>query len=251
MLQIFSPYEKYAKYLKWLALVLLSYVFSALSVNLNWGELLKSTLIPSMDFTKETNIPCMWNFGNNNFPYLFFWQTSQEVEEEILGGQTTVKLRKNNCNEAQISEMRIDVWSGMLLSNVVMFFIIAANGAALHANGITNINSAAEAALALKPIAGDQAYLLFALGIIGTGLLFSTDSCRLSFIRNFGKFRLKSGLYRKLKDAHSIYGVIIINDNRISHKFYWLRPNYCSNLPELKRTNRSNNSCYDCTYKQQ
>lgn len=211
LLQIFTPYEKYAKYLKWLALVLLSYVFSAISVDLNWGELLKSTLIPSMDFTKEQILLVCGILGTTISPYLFFWQTSQEVEEEILGGKTTVKLRKNNCNDAQISEMRIDVWSGMFLSNVVMFFIIAANGAALHANGIFNINSASEAAMALKPIAGDQAYLLFALGIIGTGLLSVPILAGSASYAISESFAWKSGLYRKLKDAHAFYGVIIIS----------------------------------------
>lgn len=211
LLQVFTPYEKYAKYLKYLALVLLSYVFSALSVDLNWGELLKNTLIPSMDFSKDQIFLICGILGTTISPYLFFWQTSQEVEEEILEGKTTVKLRKNNCNDEQISEMRIDVWSGMLLSNVVMFFIIAANGAALHANGILNIGSAEEAAMALRPIAGDKAYLLFALGIIGTGLLSIPILAGAASYAISESFAWKTGLYRKLKDAHAFYGVIIIS----------------------------------------
>lgn len=208
--QIFIPYAKYARYLKWLAMILLSYVFSALSINLDWPLILKSTFVPSISFDKEQLLLICGILGTTISPYLFFWQTSQEIEEEILGGRTTVELRQTQCSDEHVKDMRIDVWSGMFFSNLVMFFIIAANAAALHAGGILNINSAAEAAMALRPVAGDKAYLLFALGIIGTGLLSVPVLAGAASYAISESFKWKFGLYRKLHEAHAFYGVIII-----------------------------------------
>lgn len=210
-LQIFSTYEKYAKYLKWLALILVSYIFSALSVNLDFGQLLKSTVIPTFSFSKDHIFIICAILGTTISPYLFFWQTSQEVEEQILGGKTTLALRREETTDVEIKKMRIDVWSGMFLSNLVMFFIIAACAATLNQAGITNITTAAEAANALRPIAGEATYLLFALGIIGTGLLavpVLAGSASYALSESFG---WKSGLYRKLKEATAFYGVIILS----------------------------------------
>ena len=210
-LQIFTTYEKYAKYLKWLALVLLSYVFSALTVDINWNEVLQKAVIPTIVFSKDQIFLVTAVLGTTISPYLFFWQTSQEVEEEILSGKTTLKLRQEETTPAEVKSMRLDVWSGMFLSNLVMFFIIAACAATLFATGVTNITSAAEAAEALRPIAGERVYLLFALGIIGTGMLavpILAGSASYALSESFG---WKFGLYRKLKEANSFYGVIIIS----------------------------------------
>jgi len=210
-LQIFTTYEKYAKYLKWLALVLLSYVFSALTVNLDWQEVLQKAIIPTIAFSKDQIFLITAILGTTISPYLFFWQTSQEVEEQILGGKTTLKLRQEETTPKEVRNMRTDVWSGMFLSNLVMFFIIAACAATLFANGITNITSAEQAAAALKPLAGERAFLLFALGIIGTGMLavpILAGSASYAISESFG---WKLGLYRKLKEANAFYGVIIIS----------------------------------------
>lgn len=210
-LQIFTSYEKYAKYLKWLALILLSYVFSALTVNLDWNEILQKAVIPTLAFSKDQIFLITAVLGTTISPYLFFWQTSQEVEEQILGGKTTLKLRREETTPQEVKNMRTDVWSGMFLSNLVMFFIIAACAATLNANGIINITSAAQAAEALRPIAGDKAYILFALGVIGTGMLavpILAGSASYALSESFG---WKYGLYRKLKEANSFYGVIIIS----------------------------------------
>ncbi|MBI2032889.1 MAG: Nramp family divalent metal transporter [Candidatus Levybacteria bacterium] len=211
LLQIFTSYEKYAKYLKWLALVLLSYVFSALSVKINFHDLAFHTFIPSITLGKEQIILIAGILGTTISPYLFFWQTSQEVEEQILGGKTTLKLRQNETTEEEIKTMRIDVWSGMFLSNIVMYFIIAASAATLFSHGITNIKTASDAALALKPIAGDNAYLLFTIGIIGTGMLAVPVLAGSASYALAESFRWKYGLYKKLKEANSFYGVIIIS----------------------------------------
>ncbi len=211
ILQIFSTYEKYARYLKWLALILLSYVLSALSIRLDWGNILTNTVIPSITFSKDQILLIAAILGTTISPYLFFWQTSQEVEEEILDGKTTIKLRQEETSNQEIRNMRIDVWSGMFFSNLVMFFIIAAAAGTLHLSGVTNIDTADQAALALRPIAGDSAFLLFALGIIGTGLLavpVLAGSASYALSESLG---WRSGLYRKLKQAYAFYGVIIIS----------------------------------------
>lgn len=210
-LQIFTTYDKYARYLKWLALILLSYIFSALSVNLNWGDMIKYTVIPTITFSKDQIFLICAILGTTISPYLFFWQTSQEVEEQILDGKTTLKLRQEETTPKEIRNMRMDVWSGMFLSNLVMFFIIAACAATLYSKGITNITSASDAAAALKPIAGNGAYLLFSLGIIGTGMLaipVLAGSTSYALSECFG---WKYGLYRKLREANAFYGVIIIS----------------------------------------
>jgi len=211
-LQIFTTYEKYAKYLKWLALILLSYIFATLAIkDIDWNQIFTSAILPSITFSKDQIFLITAVLGTTISPYLFFWQTSQEVEEQILGGKTTLKLRREETTPQEVKNMRLDVWSGMFLSNLVMFFIIAACAATLFQSGITNITSAQDAASALKPIAGEKAYLLFALGIIGTGLLavpVLAGSASYALSESFG---WRNGLYRKLKEANAFYGVIILS----------------------------------------
>lgn len=210
LLQIFTTYERYARYLKWLALILLSYVFSALSIGIDWSEVWRSTVIPSFVFSKDQILLITAVLGTTISPYLFFWQTSQEVEEDILEGNVTLESRQGTT-DAKVRKMRIDVWSGMFLSNLVMFFIIAACAATLFQAGITNIQTAAEAAEALRPLAGEFAYLLFTLGIIGTGLLAIPVLAGSASYALSESFDWPSGLYRKLKEATAFYGVIIIS----------------------------------------
>ena len=148
--------------------------------------------------------------GTTISPYLFFWQTSQEIEEEVEKGQTSIRSRKGT-NYTEIKEMRMDIWVGMFLSNVVMFFIIAVCANTLFVNGITDIETAADAALALTPLAGHWATLLFSIGIIGTGLLaipVLAGSTAYAISESLNK---KEGLYRKFKTAHTFYGIIIIS----------------------------------------
>jgi NRAMP (natural resistance-associated macrophage protein)-like metal ion transporter len=211
LLQIFTPYVRYARYLKWLALVLLSYVFSTLLANLNWTEVLQSAVVPQIEFSKESAIMICAILGTTISPYLFFWQTSQEVEEQILQGKTTVRERGMATSKQDVKSMRVDVWSGMFLSNLVMFFIIAACGALLYTNGITEITSASQAAEALRPFAGDASYFLFALGIIGTGMLAIPVLAGSSSYALAESFRWREGLYRNLAQARAFYGVIIIS----------------------------------------
>jgi NRAMP (natural resistance-associated macrophage protein)-like metal ion transporter len=209
-LQIFIPYKKYSKYLKYLSLVLFAYIFSAFSVSINWGDVFKNLIIPTLSFSKNEIILICAALGTTISPYLFFWQTSQEVEEEILKGERTEKKRQAFNTNEDIHKMRIDVWSGMFLSNLIMFFIIATSAAVLFGNDITNIATAADAALALKPFAGDFAFSLFAIGIIGVGLLAIPILAGSASYAISETFNWKTGLNRKLKQATSFYGVIIV-----------------------------------------
>lgn len=243
LLQIYTSYEEYAKYLKYLALVLLAYVVSALMVSMNWSEVLHSTFVPSFVWSKDLIIMMCAILGTTISPYLFFWQTSQEVEEKILkkkSDETRADDEYDHTQPAQgsdvliakmevrsyssltrihrdvpltkkdITNMRVDVWTGMFISNLVMFFIIASCAATLHAAGLTGIQTAGDAAEALRPFAGDFAFVLFALGIIGTGMLaipVLAGSAAYAVSESFG---WKFGLYRKLKEAYAFYGVIAL-----------------------------------------
>lgn len=209
-IQIFSDYARYARYLKWLAMVLLAYVASAILAHLNWDQVVHAAVIPRLTFSRAQIVLVCAILGTTISPYLFFWQTSQEIEEEILAGKKSVSARRGSTT-GEIRAMHIDVWSGMLLSNLVMFFIIAACGAILFPHGITNITSAAQAAEALRPFAGNATYALFAVGIIGTGLLAIPVLAGSSSYAMSEAFRWKEGLYRPLRQAHAFYGVIIIS----------------------------------------
>lgn len=210
-LQIFTPYDRYAKYLKWLAMVLFAYVLSALFAHLDWGNVLRHAVMPQISFDKGQLLLICAILGTTISPYLFFWQTSQEVEDQIVQGKTTIRMRQLATSRPEIHSMRIDVWSGMLLSELIMFFIIAACGALLYPHGITNIESSAQAAEALRPFAGNAAYFLFAVGIIGTGMLGIPVLAGSSSYAIAESLKKHEGLSKNLRQAHTFYGVIIIS----------------------------------------
>jgi Mn2+/Fe2+ NRAMP family transporter len=210
ILQIILPYARYARYLKWLALVLLAYVASAIMAHLHWSDVAKHAITPSIHWSKTQLLLICAILGTTISPYLFFWQTSQEVENKIMDGETSIASRKG-ASPHQIKSMRVDVWSGMFLSNIVMFFIIAACGALLFTHGITNITSASQAAEALRPFAGDKSYWLFAIGIIGTGLLAIPVLAGSSSYAAAESFKWREGLYRKFGQAHAFYGTLILS----------------------------------------
>ena len=209
-LQIFTPYEGYVKYLKYLVLVLASYVLTAFIVKLNAGQLIFHTFVPSITYSKDQLFLITAILGTTISPYLFFWQTSHEVEEEVLHGKTSLRLREGTTDK-EVRKMRIDVWTGMFLSNLVMYSIIATCAAVLFSNGVHNIASAADAAAALKPLAGDYAFLLFAAGIIGMGLLAVPILAASAAYTMAESFKWKSGLYRTLHQARPFYGVMILS----------------------------------------
>ena len=211
ILQIFVPYKQYSQIIKYLTFILLVYVAEAFFVDINWADVFHSATLPRFDFSKDQILLLSALLGTTISPYLFFWQTSQEVEEEIAHGKTTIMDRKGCEHREQIHDMRVDVWSGMFFSNGVMFFIIAVCAVALHQQGITTINTAADAAEALRPVAGNFAYALFALGIIGTGLLAVPVLAGASAYAIAETFRKKEGLYRKWRAAKTFYFVIIVS----------------------------------------
>jgi NRAMP (natural resistance-associated macrophage protein)-like metal ion transporter len=210
-LQIFTPYEQYARYLKYLVLVLFSYVITAFIVRIDPMQLLLHTAIPTITFSKDQLIIITGILGTTISPYLFFWQTSHEVEEDILHGKTTIRLRQSEVTNQEVKKMRIDVWTGMFVSNLVMYFIIATCASVLYTHGITTIKTAADAALALRPLAGDQAFLLFAVGIIGMGLLAVPTLAGSAAYAIAESFKWRSGLSLSLKQARPFYGIIIIS----------------------------------------
>lgn len=210
-LEIFLSYAKYAKYLKYLALILGVYVITAFVIKgFPWVQVLIHGIVPSLNFSKEQIILVCGIFGTTISPYLFFWETSQEVEERLAVGET-VKEITSGASPLVMKKMRTDVWAGMLFSNVAMFFIIAVCGATLFPHGITTINTAADAAAALKPLAGNHAYLLFALGIFGVGLLgipVLAGSASYAVSESFG---WREGLNKKFSQAKAFYGIIIFS----------------------------------------
>lgn len=205
--EIFVSYKKYSRYLKWLTLALLAYVATALLIKFDYTELFKNAFFPSWAVAKANIYIIAAILGTTISPYLFFWQASQEIEDEIGEGNDTEEKRAV-AGEKNIKNMRIDVAAGMFFSNLIMFFIIAVCAETLFKNGITNINGAGEAAEALRPLAGHFAYLLFSLGILGTGLLALPVLAGSSAYAIAETFDWKEGLYRKWNGAKAFYSVI-------------------------------------------
>ena len=169
-LLFWTSYSFIAKIFKWLTLVLFAYIIAAFLAHPEWRKVFHSTLVPHVEWSSAYIATFVGILGTTISPYLFFWQASQEVEEERKIGRQTVKEREGATDE-ELRKSRTDVITGMFVSNLVMYFIILTTAATLHANGQTSINTASQAAEALKPLAGKGAYLLFTIGLIGTGML--------------------------------------------------------------------------------
>jgi NRAMP (natural resistance-associated macrophage protein)-like metal ion transporter len=169
--EVFIPYHHYAGYLKFLTLVLFAYVAAAFTVKVPWEQVIASVLIPTMSLKSEFLLMIVAVFGTTISPYLFFWQASQEAEESRLSHRRQYRSRKSATDQVSFRQISVDTWVGMFLSNLIAFFIIVTTAATLHAHGVTEIETAAQAAEALRPIAGELTFALFAAGIIGTGLL--------------------------------------------------------------------------------
>ena len=209
-LEIFITYKQYARLLRFLTLSLLAYVLAAFVVSQEWSEVLRSTFVPTIRFDKDYALNLVAVLGTTISPYLFFWQASQEVEEEIDEGRTTPAARKG-VSKKELKWMRADVTSGMFFSNLVMWFIIVTTASTLFRHGITDIDSAPRAAEALRPIAGRFSSILFAAGIVGTGLLAVPILAGSSAYAVAETFRWHEGLYLKLRKAWGFYGVILLS----------------------------------------
>lgn len=209
-LEVFISYKVYAKFLKYLTFSLFAYIIVAFVVKINWLHVLSSTVVPTISPNKAYLFNFIAILGTTISPYLFFWQTGEEVEEEVefhkirAMGKGVPKV-----NAIDIRAMRKDTIVGMFFSNLIMFFIITTAAATLFANNIHTVDTAADAARALQPIAGNFSFILFATGIIGTGLLavpVLAGSASYAISEAFG---WREGLYRKFKTAHGFYAVII------------------------------------------
>jgi len=169
-LLFWSSYRRIARIFKWLTLVLFAYVLAAFLARPDWGAVLRATLVPHVEWSNGYLAVFVGILGTTISPYLFFWQAAQEVEEDRAAGRRTVRERRG-ATDAELQRVRTDVLTGMFFSNLVMYFIILTTAATLHAHGETRIETARQAAEALRPLAGAGAYWLFALGLIGTGML--------------------------------------------------------------------------------
>ncbi|HSY96200.1 MAG TPA: divalent metal cation transporter [Steroidobacteraceae bacterium] len=212
LLQIFIPYHRYVRFLKWLTLSLLAYAVVLFTVHVPWGEVALRTVWPDLKLNANSAAVVVGVFGTTISPYLFFWQASEEVEEMRTGPrQTPALVRDPRAAGSELRRIRWDTWSGMLYSDLTAYFIILATAVTLHAAGVTDINTAAQAASALRPLAGDFAFILFAVGILGVGLI------GVPVLAGSGAYALseamgwRSGLERKTADARGFYGIIAVS----------------------------------------
>ena len=216
-LEVFLTYSTYARGLKWMTLALLAYPATALLSPEPWGKILAATLIPHIELTFTFLFIIVGVFGTTITPYLFFWQASEEVEEELQNHIPSDSRGRPRLPSDFLRNIRIDTTIGMIASNVAQWFIIMTTGTVLFAHGVTNIATAADAAKALEPLvrsfpnSGQAAKDLFAVGVVGLGLLGIPILAGSSSYAISEAMGWKEGLSRKLKDARGFYGVIIVS----------------------------------------
>jgi NRAMP (natural resistance-associated macrophage protein)-like metal ion transporter len=207
-LQIFLPYRTYVRYLKWLTLGLLAYVATVFIIHVPWGEVLTRTIWPDFRWNHDSVVLIVAIFGTTISPYLFFWQASQEVEEIRTEASAQSLRRAPAFAVANLKRIKIDTTIGMAFSNLVAFCIILTTATTLATHGITNIQTSAQAAEALRPLAGEFAFLLFALGIIGTGLLAVPVLAGSAAYAVTETFRLHNGLDLRVVQAREFYAIL-------------------------------------------
>lgn len=206
-LEMFVPYHRYARVLRWLCLSLLSYVAVLAVVDVDWVEVGRRMTSPRMSFERDQLAALIALFGTTISPYLFFWQAGEEVEER-LDGETVRAESDSTVTDVQLGSMRVDVFAGMFSAVAVMFAIIVTAAVTLHAGGLTSISTAEQAASALEPLAGSGASWLFAAGIVGVGLLsvpVLAGSMAYAIAETFG---WREGLGLRVRQARAFYAVI-------------------------------------------
>ena len=209
LLQIFVPYHRYVHYLKWLTLVLFAYVGVVFAVEIDWAEVAARVVNPQVQFSAAWITMIVAVFGTTISPYLFFWQTAEEVEDMELRHQPDLKHTAPAAARRELRRMGIDTFTGMGMSNIVAFFIMLTTAVTLHEAGVTEIETSAQAAEALRPIAGSFAFLLFSLGIIGTGFLAVPVLAGSAAYAACETWDLPKGLEKKPREAKAFYGVIL------------------------------------------
>jgi Mn2+/Fe2+ NRAMP family transporter len=209
LLEVFLPYARYAAILKWATLSLFTYVAVAFAAKVPWSTALHSTLVPRIEVDRAHIMAVVAVLGTTISPYLFFWQAGQEVEELHRRHAKPLYVAPRTAG-AELRRIRTDTIVGMGVSNLIALFIIFAAAATLNANGVTDIETSAQAAEALRPVAGDFAFALFAIGIIATGMLavpVLAGSAAYAVAELFG---WKEGLDRKPKEARAFYATIAV-----------------------------------------
>ena len=205
--EVFIPYHSYAGYLKFLTLILFAYVAAAFTVEVAWTNVVVSMLVPRLTLDRDLLLMIVAVFGTTISPYLFFWQASQEAEESRLSHRHKYRSRLQ-AGEDYFGHISTDTWIGMFVSNLIAFFIIVTTAATLNGHGITKIETAAQAAEALRPIAGNVTFALFAAGIIGTGLLavpVLAGSAAYAVAETFG---MRGSLELPLRRALGFYAIV-------------------------------------------
>ena len=210
-LQIFVPYDRYVVFLKWLTLSLIAYALVLFTVHVPWASVALRTIWPRVSPTREAAAVVVGVFGTTISPYLFFWQAAEEVEDMTNGKGRSLLDSPEETGIREIGRIRWDTWTGMFYSDISAYFIILATAVTLHVSGVTDIGTAADAARALLPIAGRFAFTLFALGMVGVGLI------GVPVLAGSGAYALaetmgwNQGLGEKLEDAKGFYAVIAIS----------------------------------------
>jgi NRAMP (natural resistance-associated macrophage protein)-like metal ion transporter len=210
VLEIYLPYRRYVTLLKWLTLVLFAYVAVAMVANISWAAVLSGIVWPRITLSGDMLIVIVAVFGTTISPYLFFWQAAQEVED-VKADPNAHPLRQSPSEaSAQLRRINIDTLVGMGFSNSIALFIIIATAATLHQSGVMDIQTSAQAAEALRPIAGRFAFLLFSLGIVGTGLLAIPVLAGSAAYAVAETFKWRRGLNRKLHEARGFYAIVAV-----------------------------------------
>jgi len=210
LLQILVPYHRYVFFLKWLTLSLLAYAAVLFTIEVPWKEVALRTVWPKLTLNFSAASVIVGIFGTTISPYLFFWQASEEVEDMHARRRESL-LQDPSAAPSELRRIQWDTWSGMLYSDLTAYFIILATAVTLNAAGITEIDTAAQAASALRPLAGDFAFLLFAIGILGVGMIgvpVLAGSAAYALAEAMG---WRSGLERRARDARGFYGVIAVS----------------------------------------
>ncbi|MEI6728609.1 MAG: Nramp family divalent metal transporter [bacterium] len=208
---VFLPYKRIEQVMKWLCVVLLVYLVVPFLVKQDLGKIFVAAVVPHIEFSKEFIAIFVAVLGTTISPYLFFWEDNMEVEHYLEKAAEGKVKNTKEVSEKTIKEMRVDNNFGMFISNFITFFIILTAGTVLYPNGINNIATVQDAASALKPLAGDMAYILFATGVIGTGLLavpVLACVCGYIFAEIFG---WKEGINTKFKESKAFYTVIVLS----------------------------------------
>ena len=211
LLQVLIPYHRYVFFLKWLTLSLLAYAAVLFTVHVPWGEVALRSVWPKFTMNSEAAAVIVGVFGTTISPYLFFWQASEEVEEMLEVQGTAPLVSDPRAAGTELRRIRWDTWSGMFYSDLTAYFIILATAVTLHVAGITDIHTAAQAASALRPLAGNLAFIIFALGILGVGLIgvpVLAGSAAYALSESMG---WDWGLERRATDARGFYGVIAVS----------------------------------------